>query len=194
MKLIGITGGIGAGKSEVTSVLRQLGFTVMDLDEIARTLVEPGSKGLAAIVDLFGAGYMNIDGTLDRKKLAVLVFNDKAELTKLDNMMGPLLWGEIERQRDELDVDFAFVDGALLIEKGMHEKLDGIVLVTASFSVKMQRAMGRDNATPDEIKARIDAQMSDTEKRRYVDYVIDNDGTLHELRERVVRLVRTIQQ
>jgi len=194
MKLIGITGGIGAGKSEVTSVLRQLGFTVMDLDEIARTLVEPGSKGLAAIVDLFGAGYMNIDGTLDRKKLAVLVFNDKAELTKLDNMMGPLLWGEIERQRDELDVDFAFVDGALLIEKGMHEKLDGIVLVTASFSVKMQRAMGRDNATPDEIKARIDAQMSDTEKRRYVDYVIDNDGTLHELRERVVRLVRILRQ
>jgi len=194
MKLIGITGGIGAGKSEVTSILREFGFTVMDLDEIARSLVEPGSTGLAAIVDLFGAGYMNIDGTLDRKKLAVLVFNDKTELAKLDNMMGPLLWGEIERQRNDLEGDFVFVDGALLIEKAMHEKLDGIVLVAAPFSVRVQRAMSRDNTTLDEIKARIDAQMSDSEKRRYVDYVIDNDGTLHELRERVLSLVRILRQ
>lgn len=193
MKLIGITGGIGAGKSEVTSVLQQLGFSVLDLDVIARELVEPGSKGLATVVDTFGAGYVNIDGTLDRKKLATLVFSDKAELAKLDGLMGPLLWGEVERQRDELEADFAFVDGALLIEKGMHEKLDGIVLVTAPLSVRVQRAMKRDTATPDEIKARIDSQMPDSDKRRYVDYVIDNDGSLHELRDRVLNLVKSLQ-
>jgi dephospho-CoA kinase len=166
----------------------------MDLDVIARNVVEPGSEGIAKIVDTFGAAYLNLDGTLDRKRLAALVFNDKAELAKLDGLMGPLLWAEVERQRDSMDAELAFVDGALIIEKGMHKQLHGIVLVTAPFSVRVTRAMERDGATVEEVKARVQSQMDDHEKRRYADFVIDNDGTLHELQERVMTVLEQLRE
>lgn len=194
MKVYGITGGIGAGKSAVTSVLRMLGHPVVDLDQVSRDLVVPGSLGIAKIGDAFGAAYLNPDGTLNRKMLADLVFNDKTELAKLDALMGPLLWAEVERRRREAKGALLFVDGALIIEKGMHEKFDGTILVTAPFAVRVRRAMARDDATPEQIKARVESQMPDADKRRIADFVVDNSGTLHELRTRTLALLEMLEK
>jgi len=189
MKIYGITGGIGAGKSAVTAILRDLGYTVIDLDQVSRDVVEPGSPGLAKIADTFGAAYINLEGTLNRRMLADLVFKNPDELAKLDTLMGPIIWNEVERQRALLEGDIAFLDGALIIEKKMNEKLDGMVLVTAPVEVRVQRAIARDNANAEQIRARVKAQMPDSEKRPFVDFVIENDGTFQDLRERTVALV-----
>jgi len=195
MKLYGLTGGIASGKSTVTRFLRSAGHTVIDLDQISRDVLEPGSNGLSQILDAFGAGYVNLDGTLDRKKLGHLVFHDKAELAKLDALMGPLMWAEVERQRDAISHGpFSFLDAALLIEKGMHKHVEGIVLVTAPTEVRLARAMARDDATGEDIRARMDAQMDDEEKRKMADYVIENDGTVPELLRKVERFLDDIHE
>jgi len=193
MKLYGLTGGIASGKSSVTEILREEGIEVLDLDQIARDVVAPGSDGLGQLADAFGAAYINIDGTLERKKLAALVFNDKAELAKLDALMGPLLWDEVERRRPTMHGDVAFLDAALIVEKGMHEKLDGVVLVTADTPVRVARAMARDGATEAQVRARMGAQMPDSEKVTHAEFVIDNSGTLTALRHRVMAVLKEIR-
>lgn len=197
MKLIGLTGGIASGKSAVTSMLRDHGYHVLDLDQIARAVVQPGTLGLAKLVDEFGAGSLKLDGSLDRKKLANLVFNDKKELARLDNLMGPLLWGEVERRRENLKRvagDVAFLDAALLIEKDMHKDIDAIILVTAPVEERVRRAMARDKTTEKQIRSRMATQMSDDEKLTYADYIIDNTGTLEHLRHQVVAVLRKIHE
>jgi dephospho-CoA kinase len=195
MKLYGLTGGIASGKSTVTHFLRSAGYTVIDMDRISRDVLEPGSDGLGQILNTFGAGYVKLDGTLDRKKLAALVFHDKKELAKLDALMGPLMWAEVERQRDALPAGpFSFLDAALLIEKGMHKHVEGIVLVTAPVEVRLARAMARDDATEEHIRARMDAQMDDDEKRKMADYVIENDGTRPELLRKVQHFLDKIHE
>lgn len=194
MRLYGLTGGIASGKSAVTSILREQDLEVIDLDQISRDVIEPGSSGLGKLLDEFGAGYVNLDGSLDRKKLADLVFNDKKELAKLDGLMGPLMWEEVVRQREALDGNLAFLDAALLIEKGMHEQVDGSVLVTAPMDVRVRRAMERDGATEQHVRARMSAQMDDDEKRALADFVINNDGTLQELRGQVMALLEKIRE
>lgn len=181
MKLYGLTGGIASGKSAVTSFLREQGYDVMDLDQISRDVVQPESEGLGQVIEAFGAGYMSFDGTLNRKKLAELVFNDKRALERLDNLMGPFIWNEVIRQRECFTGALAFLDGALLIEQRMHDKVDGILLVTAPEEVRLRRAMARDGATEAHIKARMAAQMNDTDKENFADFVIKNEGTLPEL-------------
>jgi dephospho-CoA kinase len=197
MKLYGLTGGIASGKSAVTRILRTGGVTVLDLDQIARDVVAPGTEGLGQLEDAFGAGYVNLDGTLDRRRLADLVFNDAAELAKLDAIMGPLMWADVERQLERLErvagVEFAFLDAALIFEKGLQEKLDGVLVVTADPDVRMRRAMARDGATEEHVRARMDAQMSDPDKLLRADFVIDNSGTLDELEGRVAAALREIR-
>jgi dephospho-CoA kinase len=193
MKLYGLTGGIASGKSAVTAHLRDLGYAVIDLDQIAREVVRPGTPGLGQLIDTFGAGYMTIEGELDRKKLADLVFNDARELARLDNLMGPLMWAEVERQRDELVGDLAFLDAALLIEKRMHEQVDGILLVKAPLEVRVRRAMERDGATEAHVRARMKTQMDDAEKSKFADHVIVNDGTLLELHAQVRTILEKIR-
>ena len=195
MKLYGLTGGIAAGKSTVTHFLRSAGYTVIDMDQISRDVIEPGSPGLGQIIDAFGAGYLNLDGSLNRKRLADLVFHDKEELAKLDGLMRPLMWAEVGRQRDAIPSGpLSFLDAALLIEKGMHEHVDGIVLVTAPEEVRLARAMSRDGATGEHIRARMDAQMDDEEKRKMADYVIENDGTQPELLQKVQRFLHEVHE
>lgn|GEM_PF-876870 len=195
MKLIGLTGGIASGKSAVTSMLRDRGYHVLDLDQIARDVVQPGTPGLAKLVDEFGA---DLDGSLDRKKLADLVFNDKKEeLAWLDNLMGPLLWSEVERRRDNLKRiagDMAFLDAALLIEKDMHKDVDAVILVTAPVEMRVRRAMARDKTTEKQVRSRMAAQLSDDEKRTHADYVIDNAGTLENLRFQVTAVLRKLHE
>lgn len=194
MTLVGLTGGIASGKSAVTQILRDNGYRVMDLDQIARDVVAPGTPGLGHVVDAFGAAYLNLDGSLNRKMLAHLVFNNPKELAKLDALMGPLLWAEVERQRAEIGAELAFLDAALLIEKDMHEHVDHVILVTAPEEIRVRRAMARDNATADEIQARMRAQMSDDQKRTIADTVIENVGTLEELRVRVMGVLEAIRE
>ena len=193
MRLYGLTGGIASGKSAVTKILREAGVVVLDMDQIARDVVAPGCDGIGQIADEFGAGYINLDGSLERKKLAALVFAHPVELARLDALMGPLMWAEVQRRQAEMNDDLAFLDAALIVEKGLHEKLDGLVLVVAELPVRVCRAMARDGATEAQVRARMGAQMSDTEKRPHAHFVIDNSGTLKMLRRRVLAVLGEIR-
>jgi dephospho-CoA kinase len=193
MKFYGITGGIGSGKSAVTKILRAMGFQVVDLDQVSRDIVCPESEALCQIIDTFGAGYLTLEGELDRRRLADLVFHDPAELAKLDAIMGPLLWAEFLRRAADLDGPFCFLDGALLFEKGMHEQLDATILVVAPEHVRMRRVVERDRVSDDHVRARMRTQMSDDEKRAKADYIVENDGTLEMLESRIHLLVAELR-
>lgn len=193
MRLYGITGGIGSGKSAVTAILRDMGLSVLDLDEISRELVVPGSEGLRRIVAVFGPDHVRPNGTLDRSRLAGVVFSDEAALASLDAIMGPLLRAEIARRGSLIEAPLAFVDGALLIEKKMHADLAGLVLVTAPQDVRVRRVMARDGLDAQQVYARMRAQMSDEEKTLHADILLSNEGTLADLEIKVRAMVEILR-
>ena len=191
MKKIGLTGGIGAGKSVVSRRLQTLGAFILDADKAARAVVEPGEKGLQMVCSTFGNDMIMADGRLDRKKLASIVFQDEEALHTLNALMHPLI-REWMKQREEQyimeNADGILVyDVPLLIEGGMYREMDQVWVVTADEEIRIQRIMLRDHCTAEEARQRIATQMPDEEKRKYADVLIDNSGTLQELFEQVDR-------
>lgn len=187
--LIGITGGIGSGKSAVTRDLRKRGYFVVCADETSREVVSPGEPGAKALLAEFGESFFLQDGTLDRKKLAAYVFGHPERVERLNSLLHPIIINtmfEKARGRDGL----VFLDAALLIQTGMHKKVDEVWLVTADLETRVMRVMQRDGLTRDEVLRRIQAQMSDEEMLRYADEVIENNGTLAQLHEHISELLR----
>lgn len=187
--VIGITGGIGSGKSAVTAYLRQLGETVICADEVAREIVLPGSKGEAVVREQFGKEYFLPDGTLDRGKLAQRVFNDPESLKRLNALLHPLIISDIWEKASQAE-GRVFIDAALLIETGMHEKTDFVWLVTADRETRILRVMQRDSAVRGDIERRMDSQMDDAQRKRFADEVIDNRGDMDALHRQIERLLQ----
>ncbi|MCL6548260.1 MAG: dephospho-CoA kinase [Alicyclobacillus sp.] len=195
--IVGLTGGIATGKSTVTRILRELGAYVVDADVWARRVVEPGTPGLAEIVEAFGPGVLNEDGTLNRKALAAVVFHDEAARRTLNRITHPRVR---EGMRQETDDYLARHPGCpvvwdvpLLFEGDTRAMVDVTVLVYADERTQLARLMARDGLPEAEAEARIAAQMPIEEKRRLADYVIDNTGTLKHTREQVERLWRVLR-
>ena len=192
--VIGLTGGIACGKSMISAYFAQKGIPVIDGDLVARQIVEPGTKGLAQIVDTFGAEYLHADGTLNRAMLGSLVFADKEALQQLNAITKPLLLEAFKTQINELQAHPMIVlDVALLLEDEDYKDLaDQVWVVTVSSAQQLTRLMKRNNYTVEEAQNRINAQMSNEERIQYADAVIDNNGTMSETIAQVDRLLYNI--
>lgn len=195
--VIGLTGGIASGKSTISSILKAVGWPVIDADLIARQIVMPGSKGLEQIVNRFGSQMLNSDGTLDRKKLGKMVFDDPKKLSDLDKIEHPLIQEAINSQLDEFKkqhLPVVVLDVPLLFETGMDEECDLTVLAVVDQATQLKRLMKRDQISKMDAVKKISSQMSLKEKMQRADVIIDNNGTLEQTRSQVAELVDRVSQ
>ncbi len=178
--LVGLTGGIATGKSTVSALLRGLGCVVIDADQLAREVVEPGQPALAAIVEEFGAGVLRPDGTLDRQRLGAIVFADGARRRRLEEITHPAIRRRFLEHLERLAADgFAGIvvfDAPVMIETGSHRLMDRMVVVVADEETQLARLMARDGLAREEALRRVRSQMPVADKARLADYVIDNSG------------------
>ena len=183
---VGLTGGIAAGKSAVARQLAELGAVLIDADAIARAVVEPGTPGLAAVAAAFGPGILTAEGALDRPALGALVFKDDAAREKLNSIVHPLVRAEAIRLREAAPEGAVIVqDIPLLVETGQAKDFDVVIVVAAPLEERLHR-MARDRGmTEADALARISAQATDAERAAVADVVIENAGTVEELRDRV---------
>ncbi|MCX4968689.1 dephospho-CoA kinase [Streptomyces sp. NBC_00654] len=186
MLKVGLTGGIGAGKSEVSRLLVGYGAVLIDADRIAREVVEPGTPGLAAVVDAFGPGILNADGTLDRPALGAVVFADADRLATLNAIVHPLVGArsaELERAagRDAVVIH----DVPLLTENGLAPLYDLVVVVDAAPATQLDRLVRLRGMTEADARARMAAQATREERRAIADLIVDNDGPLEALEPQV---------
>jgi dephospho-CoA kinase len=198
MLRIGLTGSIGVGKSYVASVFADLGCHLVDADQTAREVVLPGSAGLKAIVETFGTEVLNNDGTLDRKTLGRIIFEDEQKRLKLNSILHPFI---IARQ-DEILSDWekkdpggiGIVDAALMIESGGYKRFDKLIVVHCRPEVQLERLMLRDGLSRDEAQRRIDSQMPQEEKQKYADYLIDTSDGFEPTRARTTEVYQTLMK
>ncbi len=191
MKLVGLTGGVGSGKSTVAAMLRELGAEVVDADEASHAVYEPGTPGFAAVIREFGDDYVR-DGRIDRQHLGDLVFKDADARRRLNAIVHPLVreWmAERTAEAIERGAKIVVQDVPLLFESGLVPLYASVVLVYVPEAIQLERLMrwGRGLA-PDRARAVIAAQMPIEEKRGLAHHVIDNRGTIEETRAQVVRL------
>ncbi|MEU7486413.1 dephospho-CoA kinase [Streptomyces sp. NPDC042319] len=186
MVKVGLTGGIGAGKSEVSRLLASYGAVIVDADKIAREVVEPGTPGLAAVVEAFGTDVLTPDGTLDRPKLGALVFADPDRLKALNAIVHPLVGARSAELEAVAGADAVVVhDVPLLTENGLAPLYDVIVVVDAAPETQLRRLVELRGMTEDEAKARMNAQADRKQRLAIADHVIDNDGPLEALEPQV---------
>ncbi|MCW7943140.1 dephospho-CoA kinase [Streptomyces hygroscopicus] len=187
MLKVGLTGGIGAGKSEVSRLLVECGAVLIDADRIAREVVAPGTPGLAAVVEVFGEDVLAPDGGLDRPKLGSIVFADPEKLAALNSIVHPLV-GARSRELETAAPEGAVVvhDVPLLAENGLAPLYDVVVVVDADPATQLGRLVRRRGMTEEDARARMAAQATREKRLEIADIVIRNDGTLEEL-ERSVR-------
>lgn len=195
MRVIGLTGGIGAGKSEVARLFRRTGIPVVDADRIAREQMRQGHPVHDEVVAAFGPGVLGEDGEVDRRRLAQVVFADPERLRTLNRITHPRVVAEVERRLAvlaEMGHPVAVVEAALLVETGLHASLDGLAVVTAPEEDRVARVAARDGVSADEVRSRVAAQVPDGERARLATWVVVNDGSLDDLRGRAVRLAVAI--
>ncbi len=195
--IVGITGGIACGKTTVSERLAEKGAIPINADEIGHQLLKADSPVIRELVDAFGQEILEESGNVSRKKLGAIVFNDKSARERLNAILHPLIIQRSRSRARQLVLEdpscVVLLDAPLLIEAGAYDSVDLIVVVTASSEIQSQRILERSHAqnrplTENEAQARIDSQMPISEKIKYADVVIENDGTLEELYEKVDQL------
>lgn len=187
MLRIGLTGGIGSGKSTVAGLLATRGARIVDADRIAREVVEPGTPGLEAVVAAFGPGVLNCDGALDRPALAAIVFADPTARRRLDAIVHPLVRARAAELAAAAPPGAVVVqDVPLLVETGQAGSFDLVLVVEADLDTRVRRLVGR-GLSEDDARARIAAQAADEQRRAVADVVLDNSGTVEELEAQVDR-------
>lgn len=194
MRIIGLTGGIGAGKSTVSDYLRNKGYVILDADQIAHEITEKGSPVLKKIAETFGAEMIMDDGNLDRKKLASVVFSNQEKKEQLEEITTKRVVEIIGERLDELrqygNYDIIFVDAPLLFESGADKLTELVWMVTADDEVRIARVMERDHASREEVVRRIANQMDNHEKIRRAQEVIDNSQGKEELYQQIEELLK----
>jgi dephospho-CoA kinase len=196
MLRVGLTGSIGTGKSFVSSVFVELGCHVLDADQTAREVVMPGTAGLEALTEAFGEEILNADGTLDRKRLAALIFADQSQRERLNHILHPFI---IARQDEILNTweaedpdGIGIVDAALMIESGGYKRFDKLIVVHCRPEVQLERLMLRDKLSRDEALRRINSQMPQDEKQKFADYLIDTSDGYESTRSRSVEIYQQL--
>ena len=185
MFVVGITGGIGSGKSAVTDHLETLDITVVDADKVARVVVEPGTSGLAAIVEHFGEDILLADGGLDRAALRKIVFDNPDERKVLEGITHPRIRDEIARQLSQASSPYVVLSSPLLLESGQNTFADYVVVVDVPEELQLKRTMARDDNSEALVKQIMAAQLDRQTLLARADTSITNDASLEELCERV---------
>lgn len=178
---VGLTGGIGSGKSTVSALLRDHGAVVIDYDRLAREVVEPGAPALSAIADRFGSEVIAVDGTLNRPALGAIVFADEQARRDLEAITHPAIRELAHRREQEADAAVVVHDNPLLVEMGAHEHCDVVLVVDVPEDVQVQRLVDLRGMTEAEARARMAAQASRNDRAAVADHVIDNSGSEAEL-------------
>jgi dephospho-CoA kinase len=186
---VGLTGGVASGKSTVSAILAELGAVVIDADKLAREVVAPGTEGLRQVVEVFGPDILTADGELDRPALGAIVFADEDARRRLEAIVHPLV-----RQRGR-ELEAAAPDGALVVhdipllaETGQAEKFDAVIVVDAPVETQVERMLSERGWTRENAESRVAAQATREQRRAVATYVIDNTGTLEDLRDRVTEV------
>jgi dephospho-CoA kinase len=191
---IGLTGGIATGKSTVAGLLTRRGALLIDLDRVAREVVEPGQPALRMIVQHFGQAVLQADGSLDRKKLGTLVFAEPSERKALEQITHPAIRAVMKERMLAYERDFpeklTVIDVPLLYESGLMSYFEKVMVVYVPRAEQLRRLMERDKLTAEEAERRLAAQMDIEEKKDRADYVIDNSGNMEETERQVERFWR----
>jgi dephospho-CoA kinase len=191
MEIIGLTGGIASGKSTVASILKKFGVPIVDADILARKVVEKGEPALDEIVKVFGIEILNYDGSLNRKKLGEIIFNNKEKRNQLNKIVHPeinkLREKKFQRYREKGEKRILY-DCPLLIEENLFSLVDKVWLVYVNKEIQIKRLMERDGYTRNQALKRVESQMSIEKKRQYADLIINNEGSTVELEEKLKKL------
>lgn len=191
---VGLTGGVASGKSSVSKILGELGAVIIDADLLAREVVQAGTPGFDRVVAAFGQGVVGADGELDRQALAEIVFNDAQRRVELEAIVHPLVFERIlELEAAASDRDLVVHDIPLLAESGRADTFAAVIVVDTTPAQQLQRMLKDRGWTEDEARARMQAQASREQRLAIATHVIDNTGTLEDLRERVAEVFNELR-
>lgn len=191
MMVIGLTGGIASGKSTISDMLRELGAAVIDADIVSRDVVSQGSNAYNRIIESFGKDILLADGEINRKQLGNIVFSDEEKLKLLNEITHPAIIENVNATIEALkkqQKEVVVVDAAILIEMGLNKHVDCVWLVLANRETQLKRVMERDNLSSEDAWNRINAQMSNEERLKYADAVIDTTYPVENVRNKVKQL------
>lgn len=195
-KVIGLTGGIASGKSTVSKMIEQLGFTVLDADIASRKVVEPGEEAYLKVKEVFGEHIFNADGTLNRAELGSLIFNNEEKRLLLNSIMHPAVRRWMNNQQEEAfkrGEKVVFQDIPLLFEGNMQQGFKHTILVYVDDDVQLERLMKRNHFSREEALARIHSQMPLSEKVALADEVVNNNASEEETREQLMNILKKLQ-
>ena len=196
MLILGLTGNIGCGKSSLSKILMQNNIDVIDADIISRNIFED-KELLNLVFENFGENIKNLDGSLNRKALGNIVFNDDQKLVILNGLTHPKIKEKILNKINEIrniGKSLVVIDAALLIEGGYLDILDKLIVITCKESIQISRIQLRDNLTKEQAISRMNSQMSQDEKIKYADYIIDNSGDTNNLKHKAEELIRYMKE
>lgn len=197
MLVIGLTGGIAAGKSSVANILKSMGAEIIDADKMGHKLIERGKPAYKEIVSAFGNNILDSEGNIDRKNLGKIVFNNTGKRERLNAILHPKIieeeWNKIDSIKLKRPDATVVINAPLLIESGSYKDVDAVLLVVADEEEVVRRAMERDGLSRECVIERISSQMPVEEKKKYADHVIENKGTLEDLRRKVGELYRRLK-
>lgn len=188
MYVVGLTGGIGSGKSTVAKIFADLGIILVDADQSSRVVVEPGSPALEKIIEHFGREVILPNGHLNRKALRTKVFSHQQELKWLETLLHPLIRQHIEQQLQSAESTYVILESPLLLETNQHKLTDRILVIDVPEDIQLQRALLRDNSCEKEIRSIMSAQSSRQVRLAMADDIIINDQDLENLKRRVLTL------
>lgn len=195
MLKIGLTGGIGSGKSTVADLLSSEGFLIIDADQIAREIVEPGQPALAELVEAFGPEIIKKDGSLDRPGLAAKAFVDPEHTALLNSITHPRIAEETARRFAEAEANgtkVAIYDMPLLVDKGLDRGMDMVLVVDVNVEERVRRLVEKRGLGEEDVRRRIDSQVPDEVRLKAADVVIDNNGSLDDLKENMKNVIAEI--
>ena len=186
--IVGLTGGIGSGKTAVSSQLKKMGIKVVDADQVSRDLVEAGSPALKKIVQHFGASILLSNGSLDRAALRKLIFAQPSQKQWLENLLHPLVAATTDKKLATFSSPYVVLESPLLLETSQHKKTDFVVVVDAPENLQLERATKRDNNSQAQIKAIMNAQMPRAMRIQKADWVLENHEDINDLHKKVLQL------
>jgi dephospho-CoA kinase len=197
MKIIGLTGGTGSGKSTLSKIFMEYGAYIIDADIIARKVVEKGTDCLKELTNNYGKEILLNDGSLNRKKLGSIVFSDEKKLKLLNNITHKYITKEInfiiESIKSKNKNELIVIDAAVLIEAGLNEMCDFVIVVYADENLRLERVKERDGLSHIEATGRMNSQMSFGDIKKYADFLIKNEGSISDMKKQMIKIIKEIE-